>query len=82
MSRRIILVLAAAASLAAVAPTSASAHWDGGWRHHSYFRGPDFAPPVRVFSSPYYAAYESCLRQRWVATPYGMRLRTVNVCAY
>ena len=86
MSRRIIVALVAVASLAALAPTAASAHWNGGWGHHAFFRGPTFVPQVRVFSPPVYsgygARYDFCLRQRWIATPFGLRLRTVNVCAY
>jgi len=82
MLRKIVLTLAAAATLTALAPLAASAHWYGGWGHRSFYRGPVFVPPVRVFSSPGYAGYASCLRPRWIATPYGMRGRWVNVCAY
>ncbi len=82
MLHKLILALAAGATLTAFAPVSASAHWYGGWGHHSLYRGPVFVPGIRVFSSPVYAGYGSCLRRRWVATPYGMRPRWVNVCAY
>jgi hypothetical protein len=86
MLRKSILTIAATATLATAAlaftPASASAHWGGGWGHHTYFHGPIFVPQVRVFSPPVYAGYDSCLRRRWVSTPYGMRLRWVNVCAY
>jgi len=82
MLRKLILALAAGAALTALTPLAASAHWYGGWGHHSFYRGPVIAPTVRVFSSPSYAGYGPCLRQRWIATPYGMRLRWVNMCAY
>ena len=77
--------LAAAASLAlgaaALTPTVATAHswgghhggWHGGWGHRS------FAPRF-VYRAPVYAAYNGCLRTRWVATPWGPRRRVVNVC--
>ena len=83
------LAFAAAASFAlgaaALTPTTASAHgwrghhggWHGhhgGWRHHRHF-GPRF-----VYRAPVYAAYNSCLRTRWVPTPWGPRRRVVNVC--
>lgn len=74
MLRKILLALAAAATLgtAALAPSAASAHWKGGFGHgfHGGARiiigGPAFVP-VRCY---------------WVEkfTPFGVRL--VRVCNY
>lgn len=82
MLRKTLLALAATAALglAAFTPTSASAHWHGGWHggwghHHHFWGGPRF-----YFGGPAYVAYNPCLRRRWVPTPYGLRLRLVNVC--
>jgi hypothetical protein len=83
MFRRIALTLAAAASLAAVAlaPTSASAHWRGhGWHGHGWHGHANFhrlgPPAFRVVTGP----GPACMVKRWVPTPYGPRLRWVNVC--
>lgn len=76
------LAFAAAASFAlgaaALTPTTASAagwhgHHGGGW-HHRHFA------PRFVYRAPVYAAYNGCLRTRWVPTPWGPRRRVVNVC--
>jgi hypothetical protein len=77
------LAIAAAATIAlgtaALTPTAASA--GNGWRHHHHsqhhhrWHGPRF-----VHRAPVYAAYNSCLRTRWVPTPWGPRRRVVNVC--
>jgi hypothetical protein len=76
MFRKTILALTAAAALgaAALAPTAASAHWNGGWGHGHGFWG----PRVGLYVGPGY--YNSCLRRQWVGTPYGPRLRWINVC--
>jgi hypothetical protein len=73
MFRKTIFALAAAGALgaAALAPTAASAHWFGG---HPHFWGPRFG----FYIGPGY--YDSCLRREWVATPYGPRLRWINLC--
>lgn len=71
MLRKLLLAVTAAAALgaAALAPTAASAahwgHWRGGW----FGWGP-YAGPV----------YSSCVVKRWVRTPWGPRVRWVNVC--
>lgn len=69
MLRKLSLAAVAAIALgaAALAPTSASAWWHGGWRHgwHGGWGGPRF----------YYGAYDGC--RRWVPTPWGPRLRWV-----
>ena len=75
------LAFAAAASFAlgaaVLAPTTASAH---GWRgHHGGWHQRHFGPRF-VYRAPVYAAYNGCLRTRWVPTPWGPRRRVVNVC--
>ena len=77
MLRKLTLALVAAASLSAVAlaPTAASAkRWGGGWGggfHHHHFGG---------FGIGY--AGGGCYVTRRVMTPFGYRLRTVDICAY
>ena len=86
MLRKVTLGLIAAASLgaAALAPTAASAggfgfhhpHWGHhGWGHHGYALG--FGPSLYINTG-----YNNCYQQRMVETRRGLRLRTVNVCAY
>ena len=79
MLRKLILGLVAAASLStiALAPTAASAKpfgWGGGgWGfHHHHFGGIGYIGGVD----------EGCYVTRTVLTPFGYRLRTVNVCGY
>lgn len=78
MLRKIILALAASATLgaAALAPNSASAWggrgWHGGWHHGWWVR-----PYVRVYAGP---VYGGCMVRRWVYTPYGPVLRWLNRC--
>jgi hypothetical protein len=79
MLRKLTIALAAAASLSAavLAPSPVSAKpwggggWGGGYHHH--FGG--FGLGVGYVD-------DGCYVTRRVATPYGYRLRTVNVCAY
>lgn len=84
MLRKLVLGLVAAASLGAMAlaPSAASAKpwgggsgggWGGGWGHH-HFHGPGFGIG--------YIGYDDggCYVTRRVLTPFGYRLRTVNVC--
>jgi hypothetical protein len=78
MLRKIILAVAASATLgaAALAPNTASAfggHPAGHWGGHAVFR-----PGVRVYAGPVF--YNGCLVRRWVYTPYGPALRWVNRC--
>ena len=81
MLRKLTLALVATASLGAVAlaPSAASAKpWGGGWGggfHHHHFGG---------FGIGYVGGYDDggCYVTRRVFTPFGPRLRTVNVCAY
>jgi hypothetical protein len=83
MLRKLALGLVAAASLGAMAlaPSAASAHpWGGGWGggfgfggyHHHFGHGIGFAG----------YGDDSCYVVRRVPTPFGYRLRTVNVCEY
>ena len=84
MLRKLTLGLVAAASLSAMAlaPTAASAHpwgsgWGGGWGggfHHHYFG--------HGFGIGYVGGGDDCYVVRRVPTPFGYRLRTVNVCEY
>jgi hypothetical protein len=73
MLRKLLLSLAAAATLgaAALAPGAASAApwgWHGHW-HGWYGYGRYYGP-----------VYSSCVVRRWVPTPWGPRLRWINVC--
>ena len=70
MFRKTMLALTAAALVggAALVPGAASAKPFGfhhGWHGFGFVGGP---------------VYDSCLAQEWVRTPYGLRLRWVNVC--
>jgi Spy/CpxP family protein refolding chaperone len=79
MLRKVSLGLIAAASLgaAALAPSAASAggfhhgHWGHGWGHGYGLGG--------IYIN---TAVNDCYQQRMVETRRGLRLRTVNVCAY
>jgi hypothetical protein len=86
MLRKLILTLATSVALgaAALAPTSASAHWGGGhgwgghgwggyWGHWGFYR-----PGLRVYAGP--VVYGGCLVRRWVYTPWGPQVRWVNRC--
>jgi len=81
MLRKLTLGLVAAASLSAMAlaPTAASAGpWGGGWGggfHHHHF-GPGFG--IGFIGG----GDDGCYVVRRVPTPYGYRLRTINVCEY
>jgi len=82
MLRKLTLALVAAASLGAVAlaPSAASAKpWGGGWGwgggfHHHHFGAFGIG----------YAGYgdDGCYVTRPVLTPFGYRLRVVNICGY
>ncbi len=79
MLRKITLGLLAAASLslAAAAPASAHGFHGGGWGHHGGW-GHGFG-----FGGVYVNTGGSdCYQQQMVQTRHGLRLRTVNVCAY
>jgi Spy/CpxP family protein refolding chaperone len=81
MLRKLTLTLVAAASLSAIAlaPTAASAHWKGGGGgfggfHHHW--GPGFG--IGYIGG----GYDGCYVTRPVLTPFGYRVRTINVCGY
>ncbi|SIO25762.1 hypothetical protein SAMN05443247_03209 [Bradyrhizobium erythrophlei] len=82
MLRKVTLALVAAASLSAMAlaPTAASAGpwgggWGGGWHHHHWGHG--------GFGIGFIGGGDDgCYVTRRVLTPYGYRLRTINVCGY
>jgi hypothetical protein len=82
MLRKLTLALVAAASLGAMAlaPTAASAGpWGGGWGggfHHHHF-GHGFG--IGFIGG---GIDEGCYVTQRVLTPFGYRLRTVNVCGY
>jgi hypothetical protein len=81
MLRKMVFTLATGAALgvAALAPTSASAHWGGGhwggpyWGHWGFYR-----PGLPVYAGP--VVYGGCLVRRWVYTPWGPQVRWVNRC--
>ena len=54
-------------------------HWGHHWGH-----GYGWGPAIGVGFGGVYVdtGLNGCLRQRWVETRRGMRLRTANVCAY
>jgi len=76
MLRKLTLGLVAAASLSAMAlaPSAASAHWGFGGFHHFGHHG---------FGIGYVGGgYDDggCYVVRRVFTPFGYRLRTINIC--
>jgi hypothetical protein len=77
MFRRIALGLIAAAALSVSAAAPASAHgFHGGWGHGGWGYGLGFG------SGLYVSTGADCLQTQMVPTRRGMRLRTINVCAY
>ena len=83
MLRKLSLGLVAAASLGSVAlaPSAASAKpwgWGGGWgyHHHHHHFGPGFG--IGFIDGGY--GDDGCYVTRRVRTPFGYRLRTINVC--
>ena len=78
MFRKSTFALAAATLVATAAiPTTASAHWRDGWRHH---HRPHYGVTVR-YAAPYYAYSRYCFtKKRWVRTHWGWRAQRVRVC--
>ncbi|CAN0503483.1 unnamed protein product, partial [Phaeothamnion confervicola] len=70
--------LALGSASLAVSTTPAAA-WGGGWHghHHHHFGG-----GFRFYGPRYVGgyAYDGCYRRRVVGTPWGPRVRLVNVC--
>jgi hypothetical protein len=76
MFRKIALGLIAAVSLSVAAAAPASAHgFHGGWGHGGWGYG--FGPSLYINTG-----VSNCYQQQMVRTRHGLRLRTVNVCAY
>ena len=86
MLRKLALATVAAAALgtAALAPTTASADWDGRWHEHHHWGGwGGWGGPRVYFGGPYYSygyGGGGCFVRRWVPTPWGPRPRWINVC--
>jgi len=85
MLRKLTLGIVAAATLSAMAlaPSAASAKpwgggggWGGGWGYHHHHFGPGFG--IGYIGG----GYDGCYVTRPVMTPFGYRLRTINVCGY
>jgi hypothetical protein len=84
MLRKVTLGLIAAASLgaAALAPSAASA---GGFGFHHHWGQHGWGPGYALGFGPglyINTGYHNCYQKRMVETRRGLRLRTVNVCAY
>ena len=76
MLRKLSLAAVAAVALgAALAPTSASAHWHGGGWHRGWGGGPRF-----YAGGPVSYGYGGCYVRRLVPTPWGPRWRLINRC--
>ena len=78
MFRKVLLALAALAAIGATALTIiATPAAADGWRHHrNHFGG--WRPAVRFYGPSF--AYDSCYVRRVIHTPFGPRVRVVNVC--
>jgi len=62
----------------ALAPTAASRAASSGRPIIRIITGPRLRPRIGFVD----AGYDSCYRTRTVWTPFGYRLRTINICAY
>src|SRR5258708_25055268 len=82
MLRKLTLALVAATSLGAMAlaPTAASAgpYWGGGWGGYHHHWGHGYG--IGYMGGGY--GDDGCDQVPRVPTPFGYRLRTVNVCAF
>ena len=81
MFRKVTLALVAAASLGvmALSPTAASAKpliWNPNPHFHHHHWHPGFGVGLLA------GGYGGCYQNRLVLTPFGYRLRTVNVCVF
>jgi hypothetical protein len=79
MFRKTLLALGATAVIgaAALAPTAASAHWHG---HHGWHHGWHGGFGIGFYGPGYVAAPDCYTVRRVVYTPYGKRIRRVEVC--
>ncbi|WGD48978.1 sulfur globule protein precursor [Bradyrhizobium sp. CB1650] len=83
MLRKLSLAAVAAVALgAALAPTSASAHWHGGWGWHGggWHHGYGWGAPRFYAGGPVSYGYGGCYARRLVPTPWGPRWRLINRC--
>ena len=82
MFRKVTLALAAAATLGAIAlsPTAASAKPPLIWNPNPHFHHHHWNPGVALGFGLVTAGYAGCYQNRLVLTPFGYRVRTVNVC--
>jgi hypothetical protein len=80
MIRKFVFAAAATVALAAatLSVTSAPAS-AGGFRHHHHHHG-HWHGGLRYYGPVGLVGYGGCYVKRWVATPYGLKLRWVNVC--
>jgi hypothetical protein len=83
MIRKLALAFAAVAALGTAAltgsttPAAARHGWHGHHHHHHHHRG-WHRPGYRVYGPAF--AYTGCYVKRVVGTPWGPRMRWVNVC--
>jgi hypothetical protein len=84
MLRKLSFAAVAAVALgAALAPTSASAHWHGGWGWHGggwHGGGYGWGAPRFYVGGPVSYGYGGCYVRRLVPTPWGPRWRLINRC--
>ena len=82
MIRKFIFAVAATVALGAatLSVTSAPASaW--GWKHHHHHHHGHWHGGFRFYAPVGLVGYNGgCYRKRWVSTPYGVKLRWVNVC--
>lgn len=81
--RKLSLAAVAAVALgAALAPTSASAHWHGGpgWHGGGWHGGPGYRWGGPRVYAPVSYGYGGCYVRRLVPTPWGPRWRLINRC--
>ena len=82
MFRKVTLALVAAASLGvmALSPTAASAKPPLIWNPNPHFHHHHWNPGLGIGLGLVTAGYGGCYQNRLVLTPFGYRVRTVNVC--
>lgn len=83
MFRKLVIALGATAALglAALAPTTASAHPGHGWHGHHGHHGHHWRGGFGFGFYPAYVGGSDCyVVRRLVRTPYGPRWRRVTVC--
>jgi hypothetical protein len=85
MFRKLALALAATAALGtaslAVSSTPAEAK-KGGFHHHHHHHGHHHHWRAHRYYGPAFVSYAAtgCYVKKWVATPWGYKVRWVNVC--